>query len=253
MTGGRVPCGGAGSWGSRSCPGPAPPSPPGDPGGGVPLTQQEDRKAAEVAPGDGAEGAPVLHSGEVEDHGDAGDEEDVERAQHGQEQGGLSERGAAQDQLEQHLRGTHSAQGRPAPWAGPGHCGAACAAGRWGTGGPTGASACALLFLCSPLQPPPACELPRQTGQRGAGTSVPVDRVSPIHTPSAHSRPSTAERGLLTLLHGAGAGGGSEWRWGVTALAGKRFREGDDDLRVPVCGQLTEDEEVSGFTSPDRD
>lgn len=253
MTGGRVPCGGAGSWGSRSCPGPAPPSPPGDPGGGVPLTQQEDRKAAEVAPGDGAEGAPVLHSGEVEDHGDAGDEEDVERAQHGQEQGGLSERGAAQDQLEQHLRGTHSAQGRPAPWAGPGHCGAACTAGRWGTGGPTGASACALLFLCSPLQPPPACELPRQTGQRGP------ERRSPwTASPRSTRHPHTAGRVQQSVAFsrscmGRGRGGGSEWRWGVTALAGKRFREGDDDLRVPVCGQLTEDEEVSGFTSPDRD
>lgn len=59
--------------------------PQGSPGGCAPLTQQEDRKSAEVPPGNVGERAPVLHLGEVEDDGDAGDEEEVKHTQDGQE------------------------------------------------------------------------------------------------------------------------------------------------------------------------
>lgn len=72
------------------------------------LTQPQPRQATHVPPGQGRQRAPVLHLGKVENERHAGDEDEVEDAHGGEEVGHLSEVGAAQEHLQQHLCGENS-------------------------------------------------------------------------------------------------------------------------------------------------
>lgn len=48
----------------------------------------------------------MLHFGEVQDEGNTGDEDEIENAHRGEEMSSLSQIGAAEEHLKQHLSGT---------------------------------------------------------------------------------------------------------------------------------------------------
>lgn len=51
----------------------------------------------------------MLHSGEVQDEGNAGDEDEIEKAHRGEEMSSLAQIGTAEEHLKQHLSGTNKA------------------------------------------------------------------------------------------------------------------------------------------------
>lgn len=67
------------------------------------LTQPQACHTAQVTPWQRWQRAPVLHSGEVQDEGHTGDEDQVEEAHGGEEVRNLSQVGTAQEHLKQNL------------------------------------------------------------------------------------------------------------------------------------------------------
>lgn len=69
-------------------------------------TQPEAGHSTEVTPWQRGQGTPVLHFGEVENQGNAGDEDEVEETHRGKEMSCLAQIGTAKEHLKQHLSGT---------------------------------------------------------------------------------------------------------------------------------------------------